>query len=471
MKPSSLTPTHLRLALLLAILPACTDFQPQPLAPGMELASLESSRLNDPKLREFVLALRGHKAWPPAAWDLNALSTAALYFHPEVELARREWQEAQGAVITAKQWPNPSVILNPAYNTTSASPVSPWIAPINFDWLMETAGKRSHRQERARQLAEAARQRYVAKACDVRARVRAAMLEAFAAGETEALLDKQQAAREDLVKVLEGQLAAGEATPVEVTRERIAREQTKLAVIDARGKQREAQVKLATAVGLSARALDGAKVSFVDFEHAHALPSGEARRRALLGRPDMQAALADYAASEAALRLEIAKQYPDVHLGPGYLYDQGDNKWGLNLTVELPILNHNKGGIAEAEAKRGQSAAKFRVVQNKVLGEIELALAALRSAHEKEAAAQSLAEQTNKQEKLTQKLLESGEVPRQNLVLARIESSIAAQARLEAQLKAQEAVGQLEAALQCPLELPASLFTLPKPMHSTPQSK
>jgi outer membrane protein TolC len=33
------------------------------------------------------------------------------------------------------------------------------------------------------------------------------------------------------------------------------------------------------------------------------------------------AALADYAASEAALRLEIAKQYPDIHLNPGYQLD------------------------------------------------------------------------------------------------------------------------------------------------------
>ena len=470
MKPSSLLSTHLRLALLLAILPACTHFQSQPLALSTELASLESSRLNDSKLREFVRAVRGNKAWPPAAWDLDALSMAALYFHPEVELARREWQEAQGAVITAKQWPNPSVILNPAYNTTSAIP-SPWIAPINFDWLLETAGKRNHRQEKAVQLAESARQRYLAKAYEVRARVRAAMLEAFAARETEALLGKQQAAREDLVKVLEGQLAAGEATPVEVARERITREQTKLALLDARGKRQQAQVKLATAVGLSARALDAVQISFTDFEHSRALPSSEARRRAILGRPDMQGALADYAASEAALRLEIAKQYPDVHLGPGYLYDQGDNKWGLYLTVELPILNHNKGGIAEAEAKRGQSAAKFRVVQNKVLGEIELALAALSAAREKEAAAQALAEQTDKQEKLTQKLLETGEVMRQNLVLARIESSTAAQAKLEAHLKALEAIGQLEAALQSPLELPASLFALPKTISSHSKSK
>jgi broad specificity phosphatase PhoE len=30
---------------------------------------------------------------------------------------------------------------------------------------------------------------------------------------------------------------------------------------------------------------------------------------------------------------EIAKQYPDIHLGPGYQYDQGVNKWTLGFSV------------------------------------------------------------------------------------------------------------------------------------------
>jgi len=50
---------------------------------------------------------------------------------------------------------------------------------------------------------------------------------------------------------------------------------------------------------------------------------GRSRRQALQGRADVLAALSDYAASESALQLEVAKQYPDVHLNTGYEYDQG----------------------------------------------------------------------------------------------------------------------------------------------------
>ena len=65
----------------------------------------------------------------------------------------------------------------------------------------------------------------------------------------------------------------------------------------------------------------------------------------------MRGALADYAASQSALQLEIAKQYPDLHLGPGYELDQTDNKWSLGISLDLPILNHNQGPVAEAHGE------------------------------------------------------------------------------------------------------------------------
>ena len=82
------------------------------------------------------------------------------------------------------------------------------------------------------------------------------------------------------------------------------------------------------------------------------LTSAEAREQALLGRADILAALAEYAASQSALQLEMAKQYPDIHLNTGYEYDQGLQKWGLlGLGTELPLLNRNQGPIAEASAR------------------------------------------------------------------------------------------------------------------------
>src|SRR5262249_49546901 len=87
-------------------------------------------------------------------------------------------------------------------------------------------------------------------------------------------------------------------------------------------------------------------------------------------------ALADYGASQSALQLEIARQYPDVRIGPGYEYDQGLNKWStIGVSLELPVLNRNAGPIGEADARRTEAAARFAELQATVIDEIDRALA------------------------------------------------------------------------------------------------
>ena len=61
--------------------------------------------------------------------------------------------------------------------------------------------------------------------------------------------------------------------------------------------------------------------------------------------------------------LELARQYPDLHVGTGYTFDQGQNKWALGLSIDLPLLDQNQGPIAEAEAARDEAAARFVAIQ------------------------------------------------------------------------------------------------------------
>ena len=135
-------------------------------------------------------------------------------------------------------------------------------------------------------------------------------------------------------------------------------------------------MQLASALGLPLRALDGVRFSFAGLDQfPRELTGPEVRRQAILNRADVRGALAEYAASQSALQLEIAKQYPDLHLGPGYELDQTDNKWSLGVTLDLPVLNQNQGPVAEAKAKRAEAAAHFLTVQTTAIGEIDSALA------------------------------------------------------------------------------------------------
>src|SRR5437667_170854 len=138
----------------------------------------------------------------------------------------------------------------------------------------------------------------------------------------------------------------------------------------------EARSQLAEAVGLPSSALTDIELSFDGLDQFPTeLTSAEVRRQAALSRTDLLAALAEYAASQSALQLEIAKQYPDLHLGPGYQLDQTDNKWSLGATLTLPVLNQNQGAIAEAKARREEAAARFVALQAQAVGEIDRAVA------------------------------------------------------------------------------------------------
>jgi outer membrane protein TolC len=191
-----------------------------------------------------------------------------------------------------------------------------------------------------------------------------------------------------------------------------------------------------------------------DFSEVTRLPGapagGAARRHVLTHRPDILAALADYAASEDLVRLEVAKQYPDIKLGPGYQLDQGDNKWSLGIGFELPIFNQHKGAIAEAEAKREEAAARFLAVQAKALAEIDVALAVYRAARAKADAAGALLMDVQAQTKAAESMKAAGELSLVDVSQRRVEQSAADLARQQARLQALEAVGALEDALQTP---------------------
>ena len=179
----------------------------------------------------------------------------------------------------------------------------------------------------------------------------------------------------------------------------------------------------------------------------------------MLNRLDVRDSLARYAAAEAALRLEIAKQYPDVDLGPGYTYEEGHSYFTVGLSAAIPLFDRNQGPIAEAEARRRQAAAQFVETQSQAISRSERALAVYRVALEGLTEAGQLASLEERRLEATRQSVRAGEQDGLDLADAQIQYSIAAGARLDAVAHAQRALGELEEAVERPLapgdELPA----------------
>lgn len=117
---------------------------------------------------------------------------------------------------------------------------------------------------------------------------------------------------------------------------------------------------LAAAIGVPAAALSEIELDFTKLSKPPALagiPVSNLKETALRERPDVLAAMADYAAAQSALQLEIANQYPNIQANPAYAWEMGEHRWSLGVTtLSVPILRQNQGPIAEAEAKRRELA-------------------------------------------------------------------------------------------------------------------
>jgi outer membrane protein TolC len=434
---------------------SCVRFHPQPIAAAVTMTDFESRRLDDEELKKYVLTHQAVQEWPPKEWDMRSLTLAAFYYNYDLDVARAQWGLAEAGRIKAGERPNPSVNALGGYNsTTPVAEITPWIPELVLEIPLEVAGKRGYRISEARHLSDAALLNIVSVAWEVRSRLRQSFLGLYAAQEAESLLSRRQAIQEDNVRILEHQMAVGEASPYEITQSRIALDNSRLAVLEASRQKVEAKVRLADIIGVPVQVLDVLCLSFDEFAHIQPdIPSNEVRRQALLNRADILSLLSEYAASQAALQLEIARQYPDIRIGLGYQLDQTDSKWTLGLALDLPILNRNRGQIAEAEARRTETAARFLALQAKVIGALDIAVASCRSASAKSKAADELLANLSKQEKTAKAKYELGEISRLEFLGVELELASSALSRLDALVKAQESLGKLEDVLQSPLDL------------------
>lgn len=431
---------------------AAQRYQPAPIVPTESASQIESRNLNDAGLRAFVEKNLGAASipWPQKTWDLRTVSLAALYFNPALDTARARVEEVDAAAITAGARPNPTLDISPGVP-------SPYLFSLDLTFPIETGGKRGYRIESATKLEQAARFDLADQAWKVRSGVRAALLDYMMAARQSNLLDVEEKLRDTQTTLLEQRLSAGEIARTELDAAQIALSQTQLRIVTAEGQSAIAKAKLAAAIGIPASALNEIEFSWSDLESPPSEGSfspQQIQQDAVLNRMDVRRALTQYAATESNLQLEIAKQYPDVQIGPGYTYEERQNYFTVGLSVTLPIFNRNQGPIAEAEAKRKEAGATFRATQSQVVAEGEEALAAYTTAIRRLSANDQSLERAVQQNRmrLMQQATQVGEQDQVALNSVEIDGNALEQTRLDAVDQVQIALGALEDAVQRPLD-------------------
>ena len=428
------------------LLAGCEAYLPKSLDPQATAIHFGKRRLDDPQLRSALVS-SGHwnikRAWPPSPWRRRELQGAGLYYHPEIAVAKAKAATARAAIGTADTAPNPTLSFAPELGNPGGG-VSPWVLGFSLDYPIETANKRAERTTQAQAQANAASLSIADTAWTVSSGVRAALLDLESATQRLEILEAQRANDDATVSMVAERVKAGEAPRTDLAIYQTQRGRDALDLADGRSKLDAARAKLADAVGVPAVSMRGTAVSFGALDQFPEIPSEHSlRKAALLRRSDVLGALEDYAAADAALRLEIAKQTPDLHLNPGYTFDQGQSKWALGLGLTLPI-DRNAGPIREAIAKREEAAAVFERLQIGIRGELDQALASYQADRRRLSEVESLVESQTRQLADAESLTKTGEGDRLAENTAKSLVLQAKLARIDALTQVQQSLGRLQ---------------------------
>jgi outer membrane protein, heavy metal efflux system len=433
---------------VLLALACCVRYVPRPLDLGAHPAAYRARRLDDPRLLAWVTR------WSPPSdgrrWTGRQLALAALGLRADLARARAEWRAAVAGERSAAVRPQPGAQASVERAVSGSEGQSPWVISLAGLLNVELGGKRGARVRQARARTAIAEADLRLTAWRIARDAEAGALTLAAAGTDLAAARREVDALSDLearerTRFQEGSLSSAElartGTEVQATRaEAAAAEAIMLA----------ARADLAGLVAVPSRALDSVDVagdSALDCAALEPVGIDSLAALALTRRPEMGRVLAEYAAAEAGVRLEVARQYPDLDLGPGFIWDQGVHRWTLALALPNLFGFRNRAAITQAEAARSAAGARVAEVQDALVGDVDAALSRCRGAALERAAADSQVAVSGRAAALAQAAYQRGETSGLEPALAGLAVVRAERLRSAARARAASAAVELVSAI------------------------
>lgn len=447
--------TKIALVTCFPIILAGCSFQKYVAKPVEPAAYVTKFKENDPSSAEFnqYLLNNGFAAdlLPIQKWGLDELTYCALFFHPSLDVVRAQWRLAQTAETSAAERAVPTINGNIAHSDDSDPTKKPFAFGLSIDIPIETANKRNVRIENAKHLSKAAKLEIAQTAWQLRNNISQTLTEYHFNEAQLRLLTEEELRRQEIANMYQMRVNAGAASNIELSNAKLQLQTVSSSLNSAKQNKLVLLSKLASNIGLPLTKVETLTLANDTERRLSNIPNTDLQTTALLNRIDIRIALERYAAAETKLKLEIAKQYPDLVIRPGIAYEFGDNIWSLGLSGLLTILNKNKLGITEATQLREIEAAQFEALQTKVILDANVTNAEVNQYkqgldHQKIL----LAQQQSNTQRMQRKLV-AGEIDRLEMTYAKLEDVNAEKNVALANFQLNKSLDQLENTLQKPL--------------------
>ena len=429
------------------------EYVAKPIDKAAITQKIASRHADDSQFHQYLIN-NGYSAeqLPIKQWTLNDLIYCALFFNPNLDVARAQWRSAEAAKLTAAEMRLPTVSGNYAKSNNASEEISPHAYGLSIDLPIETANKRNIRIESAQHLAEAAKLRIAQAAWQLRNEVAKTFYDYQFNQQLIKLLSKEQAQKQDIVSIYQKRISLGESSNIELSKAKLQLQATTAELESTRRNHLTLLSRLANNLGLSLVQVEQMQLAEpVKAETLITDVPADMQSIALLNRLDIRLALERYAVAEAKLKLEIAKQYPDLTLSPGYTYEFGNKIWSLGLSSLMTILTKNKLAIAEATQLREVEAAQFESLQANVISEVNVANAKLAQARQLLENQRILLQQQQASTQRMDRRLRSGEIDRLEMTYAKLEEVTTEKYSTLANFQLASSINDLENVLQVPL--------------------
>ncbi len=334
----------------LTLLCGCATYSPQPIDPFQEIEQLERRTV---KSHELEALPPGRPEWIPLqanvdftdGLDLSEANALALFYAPEIRAARSAERVSGAQLLGAGLLSNPELFLGPRFSTKGSNV----IFPAGLSWELPLWGRRSAERDLAGSRLSIAQIRVAAAELRVLTEVRSAFIRIASLNQALTARQAQLSGSERVLQWAATLQQAGEVDAITAYLAKLEQDEARAALVSTRLDLESTTRKLLETLGL----LPAANISLTLDPDPASLPElPSLSRQRLLLHPEIRTALSEYEAAEAALRLQVARQYPAVRVGPEFEEDDGDASVGAGVGIELPLFDRNRGGIAEAEQLR-----------------------------------------------------------------------------------------------------------------------
>lgn len=324
-------------------------------------------------------------------WNTDNLLASLYFYNTKIKTAERQYQTIKSEEVIAKFRPQSSLGIEAGSGNGANDDLSKDVEGLGVMFPLETANKRLIRYEIALNTSQSAYEDYRLLSWNERLTLINVLTQyAFNIKKINAVKN-ELFSRQSVYLMTKKRFEAGIEDNIQLQQSKIALQITENTLKNLQLNQLNIRKQIAQNAGIKIQHLEKNPILADDIinnlmskmETIKDQDLSLTREQAIQSRIDLRRDLADYAKAEANLKLEVAKQYPDIKFSPAYLYDFGDKIWTLGISTLIPNLEKNKALITKAENFRESESSRIIDLQLTISNEIDTLLSYLSDSSEK----------------------------------------------------------------------------------------